>query len=162
DGPGRITVGTDNERRDALSDLRFGEGIGVEATCGVIVNVDEAGGEDKAFGVQNLFGFGGFEVADSGDVRTSDAEVRFAERNAGTVGDLGIDDNEGSLLGKERRCARTQQQNCEGERAAHGDSSEKSNVFLTQRAQRTQRKEELRIRPTSRLSLKRSGVRCPL
>src|SRR5262249_15441145 len=98
DGPRRITVGPDDKRSDALCDLGFGEGIGVEASRRVIVNVNEAGRENEAFGVQDLFGFGGFEVADSRDVRTSDAEVRFAERSAGTIGDLGINDDEGLEL----------------------------------------------------------------
>src|SRR6266404_613486 len=41
--PGRIAIGTLYGGGDALRDLRFGEGIGVETFDGVIVDVNEAG-----------------------------------------------------------------------------------------------------------------------
>ena len=92
-GPWRIAVGSEDERCDALRDLGFGEGIGVESFGGVVVNVDEAGSEHKALGVENFVGFGGLEVTDFGDARAGDAEVGLAERSAGAVGELGVDDD---------------------------------------------------------------------
>ena len=57
DGPGREAVGAEDYSGDALGDLRFGERVGVEAFFGVIVDVDEAGGEDQVGAVDDLVGW---------------------------------------------------------------------------------------------------------
>jgi len=44
--PWRVAIGSENDGGDALGDLRFGERIGFEAVGGMIVDIDEAGGED--------------------------------------------------------------------------------------------------------------------
>jgi hypothetical protein len=95
DGPRRIAVGAENDRGNALRDLRFGERIGFEAVGGVIVDVDEAGGDDEAFGVDDFFIGQGFEMGGDGcDAVAGNANVRFAERRTGAVGDFGVDDED--------------------------------------------------------------------
>jgi len=77
---------------DALSDLRFGEGIGEQAVGGVIVNVDEAGSEDQPFSVHDEFALFRLQIANFGDVIESDADIAFAQGCAGAVGELRVDD----------------------------------------------------------------------
>lgn len=72
----------------------------------MIVNVDEAGGEDESFCVDDLVAGLGLEIcADGYDAIAGDANVRLAERGTGAVGDLGVEDEDGggSVL---RACAR--------------------------------------------------------
>ena len=98
DGPRGIAVGAEDDGGDALRDLRFGERIGFEAVGGVIVDVDEAGGEDETFGVDDLFAGLRFEICgDGGDAVARDADVGFAKRGAGAVGDFGVDDEDGCV-----------------------------------------------------------------
>src|SRR5579871_4700193 len=99
DGPWRITVGAEDDGGDALRDLRFGERIGFEAVGGVIVNIDEAGREDEAFGVDDLVAGLGLEICGDGDDAVAgDAQVGFSERRAGAVGDFGVDDEDARAL----------------------------------------------------------------
>ena len=96
DGPRRIAVGAEDDGGDALRDLRFGERIGFEAVGGVIVDIDEAGGEDEAFGVDDSFVGLRLEIGGDGDDAVAgDADVEFAERGAGAVGDFGMEDQDG-------------------------------------------------------------------
>jgi hypothetical protein len=95
DGPRRIAVGAEDDGGDALRYLRFGERIGFEAVGGVIVDVDEAGCEDEAFGVDDLVAGLGLEIwSDGDDVVAGDADDEFAEWCAGAVGELGVDDED--------------------------------------------------------------------
>jgi hypothetical protein len=97
DGPGRIAVGAEDDRGDALRDLRFREWIGFEAVGGVIVDVDKSGGDDEAFGLNDSFIELRLEIrCDRGDAVSQDADVDFAKRGAGTVGYLSVaDENRG-------------------------------------------------------------------
>jgi hypothetical protein len=62
----------------------------------VIVDVDEARGEDEALGVDDLVAGLRFEICcDGDDVVTGDANVGFANWGAGAIGDLGVDDENG-------------------------------------------------------------------
>jgi hypothetical protein len=57
------------------------------------MDVDEAGGDDEAFGVDDLFAGLRLEVgSDGGDAVAANADVEFVERGAGAVGDLGVED----------------------------------------------------------------------
>lgn len=104
DRPGRFAIRADDEGRDALSDLRFGQRIGEDAFGGMIVNIDEARGEDEAFGVDDGFTLFRGEVADFFNVIEVDADISLAQGRAGAVGELGVDDKEGRrlLLGMNR------------------------------------------------------------
>jgi hypothetical protein len=107
DGPWRIAVGAEDDSSDALRDLRFGERIGFEAVGGVIVDVDEAGGEDETFCVNDLVAGLRLEIGGDGDdAVTGDADIEFAERGAGTIGDLGVNDEDGLRRGILRLGAR--------------------------------------------------------
>ncbi len=100
DGPRGIAVGAEDDGGYALRDLRFGERIGFEAVGGVIVDVDEAGGEDEAFGVDDSFIGLRFEVGGDGeDAVAGDADAEFAEWGASAVGDLGVEDEDGFWRG---------------------------------------------------------------
>src|SRR6516165_5560650 len=66
--------------------LRFREGILHETVLGVVVNIDEAGGEDEAAGVDGRLVFFRLQFPDADDVARSDAHVRFVERRAGAIG----------------------------------------------------------------------------
>ena len=92
DGPGGIAVGADDEGSDALSDLRFRQRIREDALFGMVVNVDEAGSEDKTLGVDDGFSFFGIEFTDADDVIVSDADIGFAQRSARAIGELSVDD----------------------------------------------------------------------
>jgi hypothetical protein len=97
DGPWGIAIGAENDSGDALRDLRFSERIGFKAVGGVIVDVDEAGGEDEAFGVDDFFIGLRLEVgSDGSDAVADDADIEFAQRGAGAVGDLGVKDEDAS------------------------------------------------------------------
>jgi hypothetical protein len=112
DGPGGIAVGAEDDGGDALRDLRFGERIGFEAVGGVIVDVDEAGGEDEAFGVDDLVAGLRLEIGSDGyDAVAGDANVEFAERRAGAVGDLGVEDEDRLRRGALRLSARVSGEN---------------------------------------------------
>ena len=80
-----------------MGDLRFGERVGFEAVGGVIVDVDEAGGEDEASSFNYSFIGFRFEIrGDSGDAVFQDADIELAKRGAGAVGNLAVaDENRG-------------------------------------------------------------------
>jgi hypothetical protein len=103
--PGRVAVGPLDGGGDALGDLRFGERIGEQPIGGVIVNVNEAGSEDQTVRVDHGFVFLRLQVANFDDVIENDADIHFAERSAGAVGELRMDDDErdGLLLWEERK-----------------------------------------------------------
>jgi hypothetical protein len=67
----------------------------------VVVDVDEAGREDQVFGVNGPLAWFGFEISDFDDAVACDANIGFAQRLAGTVCDLGVQDygGSGSFLG---------------------------------------------------------------
>jgi hypothetical protein len=121
DGPRGIAIGSEDDGGDALRDLRFGERIGFEAVGGVIVDVDEAGGEDEAFGVDDLVAGLRLEIGGDGDDAVAgDADVEFAERGAGAVGDLGVEDEDGFRRGGLRLSARMSRE-CERSEECEGD-----------------------------------------
>ena len=63
------------------------------------MDVDEAGGENEAFGVDNLFAGLRLEIrGDGDDAVAGDADVGFAEGGAGAVGDFGVDDERWSCF----------------------------------------------------------------
>ena len=59
----------------------------------MVVDVDEARREHQALGVDHVVGRGGLEVADRSDPVVSDANICFAQRRAGAVCDLCVDDD---------------------------------------------------------------------
>jgi hypothetical protein len=70
----------------------------------VIVDVDEAGGEDEAFCVDDLVAGLGLEICGDGDDAVAgDADVEFAEWGAGAVGDLGVADEDRLRRGRRLR-----------------------------------------------------------
>jgi len=99
--------------------LRFREGILHETVLGVVVNIDEAGGEDEAVGVDGRLVFFGLQFPDADDVARSDAHVRFVERRAGAIGNARVGDEEGArpLRGEKR-------QEGQGGEERDGDGSE--------------------------------------
>jgi hypothetical protein len=107
DGPGGIAVSAEDDGGDALRDLRFGKRIGFEAVGGVVVNIDEAGGEDQPFGVDDFFIGLRFEVGGDGeDAVAGDSDAEFAEWGTSAVGDLGVEDEDGFWRGVLRLSAR--------------------------------------------------------
>jgi hypothetical protein len=101
--------------------LRLGERIGFDAVGGVIVDVDETWGENEAFGVDDLVAGLGLEIrGDGDDVVAGDAYVEFAERGAGAIGDLGVEDEDGLRrwvlrLGARIRGEDQRSEECKGE-----------------------------------------------
>ena len=75
DRPGRVAVGPEDERRDALRDLRLGERIGLQAVRRVVVHVDEARREDEPLAPDDPFALLRRELADLGDPVAFDADV---------------------------------------------------------------------------------------
>ena len=64
------------------------------------MDVDEAGGEDEAFGVDDFFIGLRFEVGGDGeDAVAGDADAEFTEWGASAVGDLGVEDEYGLWRG---------------------------------------------------------------
>src|SRR6516162_3310811 len=104
DGPRGVAIGANNDRGDALGNLGFSEGVLQEAVFGVIVNIDEAGGQDKTVGIDGRLIFFGLQFTDADDVAESNADVRVVERRAGAIGHARVDDKEGARLrlGEER------------------------------------------------------------
>src|ERR1700730_13048105 len=62
----------------------------------MVMNVDEARREHQAFGVDNLFILRGLEIPHLRDAVARDAHATFAQRFAGTVCDLRMDDDRGA------------------------------------------------------------------
>jgi hypothetical protein len=61
----------------------------------MIVDVDEAGSEDQALGVDNFFIGKGLEIGgDGGDAIAGDTDIEFAEWGASAIGNLGVDDQD--------------------------------------------------------------------
>jgi hypothetical protein len=117
--------------------LGLGDGIGLKSLGGVIVNVNETGSENEAFGVDDLIGFGGFEIANFGNAGTGYAEIGFAERSAGSVGELGVDDDERFLLAEDGERAKDEQEKSKKKFAVHEGSWAKLIViFNTEDAER--------------------------
>jgi hypothetical protein len=78
-----------------LRDLRFGERVGFEAVGGVIVDVDEAWGEDQPFGVDDLVAGLRLEICGDGDDAVAgDADAEFSKGSAGAVGDLRVENQD--------------------------------------------------------------------
>jgi len=59
----------------------------------MIVDVDETGGEDKPFCVDDAVFVFGLEIPDSRDAVSHNADVSFAERLTCPVGDSGIEND---------------------------------------------------------------------
>src|SRR3974390_459696 len=104
DGPRGVALGANNARGDALGNLGFSEGVLQQAVFGVIVNIDEAGGQDKTAGIDGRLIFFGLQFTDADDVAESNADVPVVERRAGAIGYACVDDKEGARLrlGEER------------------------------------------------------------
>ncbi len=76
-GQGESPSAPEDYRGDALRNLRFGQRVAIEALGGMVVHVDEAGGEDQALRVNDLFAGCGLEEADFGDFVSGDAHTYF-------------------------------------------------------------------------------------
>jgi len=76
----------------------------------VIVDVNEAGSENQAVGVEDTFAGSSREFADRDDAVATDAESAFAEWSAGAVGELGVEyeDRIGRLRIRLRGSAKSQ------------------------------------------------------
>jgi len=72
--PGRIAIWALHGGGDPLRDLRFSERVRVEAFGGVIVDVDEAWGQDEAVGVEDPLAGSRREFANAGNAVVADAE----------------------------------------------------------------------------------------
>src|SRR5260370_201232 len=77
---------------NALSDVCLGQGGGIESFDGVIVEVDEAWSKHEPESVEDLLAGSLRKLSDAGDAIVADAQGAFAERGAGAVGELGVDD----------------------------------------------------------------------
>ena len=99
DGQGRAAVGAFHDGRDALVDVVFGVGIEENAAPGVGVDVDKAGGDDHAVGVETAGGGGFREIAEGGDGVAFDADVAVKPGVARAVDNAAAGDHDVKLLG---------------------------------------------------------------
>ena len=84
----------DDLRRDPLPDVAFAVAIHEQAVAGLSLNVDEAGGDRQAGGVDLLRRALSLEVADPVDAFALDADVRATRRRAGSVDHAAAADDE--------------------------------------------------------------------
>jgi hypothetical protein len=83
----------EQHRGDALRDLRRREWIAVQTVLRVVVNVDEAGREHQALGVDDCVTPSRLESADRSDPVFGDPNVRATQRRAGAIRYLRVDDD---------------------------------------------------------------------
>ena len=89
----RITVETEHDAGDSLSDLRLRERLLLQRLVRVVVHVDEAGRQHQAARIDDRVVRLRLECADPLDAIADDADIRGAQRGAGTVRDLRVDDD---------------------------------------------------------------------
>ena len=93
--PRRAAVLPDEDRRDALRDLRRRERLGEQAVGRVVVRIDEPRREHEAVRVDDRIAGGRRDVADLGDPAVDHAHAARPRRRAGAVDERRVDDDEG-------------------------------------------------------------------
>ncbi len=69
-------------------------GIDENGEFGLAEHVDEAGGDDEAFGVDDAPGLSGFEVSDFGDAAILNGEIGGVPGGTGAVNDVAVADDD--------------------------------------------------------------------